>query len=151
MDQCSRHDTPPAVRLLTNPPGHALAIELKARARRVLPPGGSETSLPYESRSGPIRCPETPPQRLWRLAGPLRRREVHRLRAGSALLHLAHGVAPLDPIGEYQRVDRHPESVETGRLLGLGVRPWRLRSGGWADGEDQAPVPQTRRGSAQRV
>jgi hypothetical protein len=64
MVQCSRHDTPPAVILLTDLSGHDLDLELKARGRRVLtdrwlgdqpafseepdptPLGGSETSLP---------------------------------------------------------------------------------------------------------
>jgi hypothetical protein len=36
MNQCSRHDTPTAVILLTDPPGHDLTLELKARAARVL-------------------------------------------------------------------------------------------------------------------
>ena len=36
MDQCSKHDTPPAIRLLTNQTGHALAIEIKSQVQRVL-------------------------------------------------------------------------------------------------------------------
>ena len=36
MNQCSRHDTPPAVILLTSLPGHDLTLELEARGNRVL-------------------------------------------------------------------------------------------------------------------
>jgi hypothetical protein len=37
MDQCSRHDTPPAFSVyLTNWLGHDLAIELKAQTQQVL-------------------------------------------------------------------------------------------------------------------
>lgn len=55
IDQCSRHDIPPAVRLLTKPTGHDLELGLIALADQVLPPAGSETSLPLASRSTPIR------------------------------------------------------------------------------------------------
>ena len=33
MDQCSRHDTPPAVIPLTDLSGHDLTLELKAREK----------------------------------------------------------------------------------------------------------------------
>ena len=36
MDQCSRHDIPPAVRLPTNRRGHALALVLVALYSRVV-------------------------------------------------------------------------------------------------------------------
>jgi hypothetical protein len=45
MNQCSRHDTPTAVSLLTDQSGHVLGIGLKARDQVVLPIGGSEISL----------------------------------------------------------------------------------------------------------
>jgi len=37
MDQCSRHDTPTAVSLLTDRPGHDLTLGLKVRGTTVLP------------------------------------------------------------------------------------------------------------------
>jgi hypothetical protein len=55
MDQCSRHDIPPAVCLLTSPAGHDLTVGFLAQVPRVLPPGGSDTSLPLASWSAPIR------------------------------------------------------------------------------------------------
>jgi hypothetical protein len=54
MDQCSRHDIPPAVCLLTGPAGHDLPLGLTALPGPVFPPGGSETSLPVGNRSSPI-------------------------------------------------------------------------------------------------
>ena len=46
MDQCSRHDIPPAVRGdLTDQQGHDLTLGLKARPTQCSPVGGSVTSL----------------------------------------------------------------------------------------------------------
>lgn len=47
MDQCSKHDTPSAVKLLTDPPGHDLSLELEAQGTWVLTGGrlGDQPSL----------------------------------------------------------------------------------------------------------
>jgi len=37
MNKCSRHDTPTAVILLTDLPGHDIALELEARVELMLP------------------------------------------------------------------------------------------------------------------
>ena len=54
MDQCSRHDIPPAVGLLTAGRGHGLALVLAAPHPRVVTHQGLGFSMPLGSCSGPI-------------------------------------------------------------------------------------------------
>jgi hypothetical protein len=55
MVQCSRHDTPPAVSLLTNRAGHDLVIGISSREQIVVTVRRLETSLTKNGRSTPIR------------------------------------------------------------------------------------------------